>query len=121
MVLSLLIGALIGGAAVGTTIFIIEGREGTLDILRIAGELPLVDFITPIVLAFVAMVVAIVLHIVLHEAGHLLMGLATGSGVVVAQALHQEQPLGASARGSGTPRFGQEEKGRHTYHRRRVS
>lgn len=78
MVLSLLIGALIGGAAVGTTIFIIEGREGTLDILRIAGELPLVDFITPIVLAFVAMVVAIVLHIVLHEAGHLLMGLATG-------------------------------------------
>ena len=78
MVLSLLIGALIGGAAVGTTIFIIEGREGTLDMLRIAGELPLVDFITPIVLAFVAMVVAIVLHIVLHEAGHLLMGLATG-------------------------------------------
>ncbi len=78
IVLSLLIGALIGGAAVGATIFIIEGREGTLDVLRIAGELPLVDFITPIVLAFVAMVVAIVLHIVLHEAGHLLMGLATG-------------------------------------------
>lgn len=78
MVFSLLIGALIGGAAVGATIFIIEGSEGTVDVLRKVGELPLVDFVVPIVLAFVAMVVAIVLHIVLHEAGHLLMGLATG-------------------------------------------
>ena len=78
MVFSLLIGALIGGAAVGATIFIIEGSEGTADVLRKVGELPLVDFVVPIVLAFVAMVVAIVLHIVLHEAGHLLMGLATG-------------------------------------------
>ena len=78
MVFSLLIGALIGGAAVGATIFIIEGSEGTVDVLRKVGELPLVDFVVPIVLAFVAMAVAIVLHIVLHEAGHLLMGLATG-------------------------------------------
>lgn len=78
MVFSLLIGALIGGAAVGATIFIIEGSEGTTDVLRKVGELPLVDFVVPIVLAFVAMAVAIVLHIVLHEAGHLLMGLATG-------------------------------------------
>lgn len=78
MVFSLLIGALIGGAAVGATIFIIEGSEGTADVLRKVGELPLIDFVVPIVLAFVAMVVAIVLHIVLHEAGHLLMGLATG-------------------------------------------
>ena len=78
MVFSLLIGALIGGAAVGTTIFIIEGSDGTVDVLRKVGELPLVDFVVPIVLAFVAMAVAIVLHIVLHEAGHLLMGLATG-------------------------------------------
>lgn len=78
MVFSLLIGALIGGAAVGATIFIIEGSEGTADVLRKVGELPLVDFVVPIVLAFVAMAVAIVLHIVLHEAGHLLMGLATG-------------------------------------------
>ena len=78
MVFSLLIGALIGGAAVGATIFIIEGSEGTADVLRTIGELPLVDFVVPIVLAFVAMAVAIVLHIVLHEAGHLLMGLATG-------------------------------------------
>ena len=78
MVFSLLIGALIGGAAVGATIFIIEGSDGTADVLRKVGELPLVDFVVPIVLAFVAMVVAIVLHIVLHEAGHLLMGLATG-------------------------------------------
>ena len=78
MVFSLLIGALIGGAAVGTTIFIIEGSGGTVDVLRKVGELPLVDFVVPIVLAFVAMAVAIVLHIVLHEAGHLLMGLATG-------------------------------------------
>lgn len=78
MVFSLLIGALIGGAAVGATIFIIEGSDGTVDVLRKVGELPLVDFVVPIVLAFVAMAVAIVLHIVLHEAGHLLMGLATG-------------------------------------------
>lgn len=78
MVFSLLIGALIGGAAVGATIFIIEGSEGTVNVLRKVGELPLVDFVVPIVLAFVAMAVAIVLHIVLHEAGHLLMGLATG-------------------------------------------
>lgn len=78
MVFSLLTGALIGGAAVGATIFIIEGSDGTADVLRKVGELPLVDFVVPIVLAFVAMVVAIVLHIVLHEAGHLLMGLATG-------------------------------------------
>lgn len=78
MVFSLLIGALIGGAAVGATIFIIEGSEGTADVLRKVGELPLVDFVVPIVLAFVVMAVAIVLHIVLHEAGHLLMGLATG-------------------------------------------
>ena len=78
MVFSLLIGALIGGTAVGATIFIIEGSYGTADVLRKVGELPLVDFVVPIVLAFVAMAVAIVLHIVLHEAGHLLMGLATG-------------------------------------------
>lgn len=78
MAFSLLIGALVGVAMVGVTIFILEGCEGTIDVIRKAGELPLIDFVVPITLAFAAMFVAIVLHIIVHEAGHLLLGFATG-------------------------------------------
>ena len=78
MVLSLLIGALIGIAAVGVLVFVLEGRDGMVDVVDKACELPLVDFVVPILHSFAAMLVAIVLHIILHEGGHLLMGLATG-------------------------------------------
>ena len=78
MVLSLLIGALIGIAAVGVLVFVLEGRDGMVDVVDKVCELPLVDFVVPILHAFAAMALAIVLHIVLHEGGHLLMGLATG-------------------------------------------
>ena len=77
-VLSLLMGALIGVVAVGGTLFLLEGREGLVNVMRKLGEVPLIDFAVPILVAFVAMFIAIFLHIVLHEAGHLLMGLATG-------------------------------------------
>ena len=78
MVLSLLIGALIGIAAVGVLVFVLEGRDGMVDVVDKACELPLIDFVVPILHSFAAMLVAIVLHIILHESGHLLMGLATG-------------------------------------------
>lgn len=78
MVLSLLIGALIGIAAVGGLVLLLEGPEGMMDVVRKASGLPLVDFVVPILHAFAAMALAIVLHIILHEGGHLLMGLATG-------------------------------------------
>ena len=77
-ILSTLIGALIGGALVGGIIFILEGREGMADMMNKVSELPMIDFLVPILLAFAAMFTAIVLHIVLHEGGHLLMGFATG-------------------------------------------
>ena len=77
-VLSLIIGALIGVVTVGGILFLLEGREGLVNMIRKLGEVPLVDFAVPILVAFAAMFVAIILHIVLHEAGHLLMGLATG-------------------------------------------
>ena len=76
-VLSLLMGTLIGVVAVGGTLFLLEGREGLVNVMRKLGDVPLIDFAVPILVAFVAMFVAIFLHIVLHEAGHLLMGLAT--------------------------------------------
>ncbi|MBO5965473.1 MAG: M50 family metallopeptidase, partial [Bacteroidaceae bacterium] len=78
MVLSLLIGALIGIAAVGVLVLLLEGPEGMMDVVRKASELPLVDFVVPILHSFAAMLVAFVLHLILHEGGHLLMGLATG-------------------------------------------
>lgn len=78
MVLSLLIGALIGIAAVGVLVFVLEGRDGMVDVVDKACELPLVDFVVPILHSFAAMLVAFVLHLILHEGGHLLMGLATG-------------------------------------------
>ena len=77
-ILSTLIGALIGGALVGGIIFILEGREGMADMMNKVSELPMIDFLVPILLAFAAMFTAIVLHIVLHEGGHLLMGFVTG-------------------------------------------
>ena len=76
-VLSLLVGVLIGVVAVGGTLFLLEGSEGLVNVMRKLGDVPLIDFAVPILVAFVAMFVAIFLHIVLHEAGHLLMGLAT--------------------------------------------
>ena len=71
-------GALIGVVAVGGTLFLLEGREGLVNVMRKLGKVPLIEFAVPILVAFVAMLVAIFMHIVLHEAGHLLMGLATG-------------------------------------------
>ena len=78
MVLSLLIGALIGIAAVGVLVFVLEGRDGMVDVVDKVCELPLVDFVVPILHSFAAMLVAFVLHLILHEGGHLLIGLATG-------------------------------------------
>ena len=77
-VLSLLVGALMGVVAVGGTLFLLEGREGLVNVMRKLGEVPLIEYAVPILVAFVAMFVAIFLHIVLHEAGHLLMGIVTG-------------------------------------------
>lgn len=77
-VLSLLIGAIIGGVAVAGVIFLLEGREGMVDLVSKMSEVAVVDFIVPVLMAFVAMVVAIFFHIILHEGGHLLMGYVTG-------------------------------------------
>lgn len=77
-ILSLLIGALIGGGAVAGLILMLEGREGMADLISKMSEVAAIDFVAPVVLAFVALFVAIFLHIILHEGGHLIMGYATG-------------------------------------------
>ena len=58
-ILSTLIGALIGGALVEGIIFILEGREGMTDMMNKVCELPMIDFLVPILLAFAAMFTAI--------------------------------------------------------------
>lgn len=75
---SLLLGAVIGGVAVVGVIFILEGQDGMSEFMDKLADIKVVELIIPIFGAFIAMFVAIVLHIILHEGGHLLMGFATG-------------------------------------------
>lgn len=75
---SLLLGAVIGGVAVVGIIFILEGHDGMSEFMDKLADIKVVELIIPIFGAFIAMFVAIVLHIILHEGGHLLMGFATG-------------------------------------------